>query len=144
MIEYKSMTEKHIPGMVETEKECFDSGFAENTFQRELENKIAHYVVALDGEKAVGYAGLWNICGEADIMSVAVRRAYRHCGIAEKMLSELTKWCKENDVYVMQLEVREGNVPALCLYEKMGFEVDGVRPGYYGGTEDAILMSKMV
>lgn len=77
-------------------------------------------------------------------MSVAVRRAYRHCGIAEKMLSELTKWCKENDVYVMQLEVREGNVPALCLYEKMGFEVDGVRPGYYGGTEDAILMSKMV
>ncbi len=144
MIEYTNMREEHIQGMIETEAECFNSGFAENTFRRELDNKIAHYKVALDRDKVIGYAGLWNICGEAEIMSIGVRRAYRHCGIGEKMLSELTEWCKKNDVHVIQLEVREGNIPALCLYEKFGFEVDGVRPGYYGGTEDAILMSKEI
>lgn len=144
MIEYTNMKKEHLQGLVETEIECFNSGFAEKTFGRELENEIAHYIVALDHDKVIGYVGVWNICGEAEIMSVGVRRAYRHCGIAERMLSSVTDWCRENNIHFIQLEVREGNIPALCLYEKLGFEVDGVRRGYYGGTEDAILMSKEI
>ena len=42
------------------------------------------------------------------------------------------------------LEVRASNVAARGLYEKLGFQLDGLRKNYYttaAGREDALLMS---
>ena len=39
------------------------------------------------------------------------------------------------------LEVAASNAAALALYHKAGFTVDGVRKGYYGPGNDAVLMS---
>jgi ribosomal-protein-alanine N-acetyltransferase len=39
------------------------------------------------------------------------------------------------------LEVRKSNEPAINLYTKFGFEVEGVRKGYYQDNgEDALIM----
>jgi ribosomal-protein-alanine N-acetyltransferase len=43
----------------------------------------------------------------------------------------------------MFLEVRSSNVSAITLYESIGFNEMGVRPGYYpahNGRENAVLM----
>jgi ribosomal-protein-alanine N-acetyltransferase len=43
----------------------------------------------------------------------------------------------------MFLEVRPSNVSAITLYESIGFNEMGVRPGYYpahNGRENAVLM----
>ena len=140
MIEYMRMCREHIDGMIEIEKQCFDSGFARQTFEKELENKIAIYVVALKNGVIAGYAGLWNICGEADIMHVGVGKEFRRQGIAFEMLKRLIEICNEESVYEVNLEVRKSNDAAQKLYEKLGFERVGLRKNYYEGTEDAVLM----
>ena len=39
------------------------------------------------------------------------------------------------------LEVRAGNLPAKRLYEKLGYEVAGVRKRYYRDGEDGLIMT---
>ena len=42
----------------------------------------------------------------------------------------------------LTLEVREGNAPAIALYEKLGFREVGRRKNYYPERkEDAVLMT---
>ncbi len=140
MIRYVPMNEKHIDGMVEIEKQCFDSGFAQKTFEKELESKFAIYVVAEDDEKVLGYAGLWDVCGEADIINVGVHKDFRRRKIAYSMIEKLIEICRERNVSVINLEVRTSNIAARELYKKLGFSEFGIRKKYYDGKEDAVLM----
>lgn len=140
MIEYVKMNCCHIEGMIEVEEECFASGFARQTFEKELENKISVYVVAEEQGRVLGYAGLWNICGSADIMNVGVRKDFRRCGIGTKMLKRLIEISLDDGVFEINLEVRIGNTAARRLYSELGFEEVGVRKRYYDGIEDAVLM----
>lgn len=142
MIEFVLMQRSHIEGMIEVEEQCFSSGFARATFLKELQNKIAIYIVAVDQEKVLGYAGLWNICGSADIMNVAVHRDFRRQGIAEGLLTALIDESKKREVFEINLEVRVSNTPARELYKKLGFIENGLRKKYYENNEDAILMQK--
>ena len=144
MIEYIPMQRRHIDGLVEIEEQCFNSGFARKTFEKELENKIAAYFVAESGEKPVGYVGLWNICGVADIIDVAVHKDFRRQGIGEALIENLMEYCKNEDISEINLEVRIGNVAAQSLYKKMGFSEVGQRPNYYENRETAILMKKIL
>ncbi len=144
MIEYVPLDPRHIDGLVKVEEECFGSGYARNTFEKELQNKLAFYVVAEDEGEVFGYAGLWNMCGSADIMNVGVHPAHRRKGIAEAMLAKLEEYCEENSVFEINLEVRVGNVPARALYQKAGFGEIAVRKGYYDGKEDAVIMKKIL
>lgn len=144
MTVYEKMNPKHIDGFVKIEEECFASGYARNTFEKELENRLAYYVVALVDGDVAGYAGMWNMCGSADIMNVGVLPVFRRQGLAEGMIEKLEEYCKEQDVFEINLEVRVGNVPARQLYAKMGYKEIAVRKGYYDGKEDGIVMKKLL
>ncbi|MCD7873034.1 MAG: hypothetical protein LUG21_07050 [Clostridiales bacterium] len=55
------------------------------------------------------------------------------------MLEESLKYA-EGEVF---LDVRESNIPAIKLYESLGFYDTGVRKNYYSSpTENAVLMKK--
>ncbi|MBR5155118.1 MAG: ribosomal protein S18-alanine N-acetyltransferase [Clostridia bacterium] len=140
MIEFVPMKEEHIEGLVKIEEQCFNSGYAKTTFLKELENKIAIYIVAVDGKTVLGYMGLWNICGGADIIDVAVHKDFRRQGIGEGLISEMLKVCKKENIFEVNLEVRVSNFAARELYKKMGFSEVGLRKLYYENKEDAILM----
>ncbi len=144
MIEYVPMNSKHLEGFIKVEEECFGSGYGKNTFEKELENKIAVYFVAEEDGEVLGYAGMWNICGSADIMNVAVLGKCRRRGIAEMLLGCLEEYCKQNGIFEINLEVRVGNTPARQLYLKNGFREISVRKGYYDGKEDAVIMKKVM
>ncbi|MBR1875689.1 MAG: ribosomal protein S18-alanine N-acetyltransferase [Lachnospiraceae bacterium] len=123
------------------EKRIFgDDAWSEEDFEETLCCDYAYYLVAMDGDEIVGSAGLRNMCGDADITNVMVREDHRRAGIAEEMLKELMERSKEIGVRNFTLEVRASNLPAIRLYEKLGFKSEGVRPGFYEHPkEDAVI-----
>ena len=126
----------------EIEELCFPDPWSLASIKYELEeNERAFYLVAEHSGKVVGYAGLWWILDEGHITNVAVRPGYRNRKIAEGIIGILIEHTMQSGILHHTLEVRRDNEPAINLYEKFGFEVSGVRKGYYKNDgEDALLM----
>ena len=105
------------------------------------ENPRAFYIVAELDEKVVGYAGLWWIGDEGHITNVAVRPGYRHRHIGNGIIQVMIDFTTQEGIMHHTLEVRRSNLPAISLYEKFGFVVEGVRKEYYANNkEDALIM----
>ena len=50
---------------------------------------------------------------------------------------------QKRDILFLLLEVRVSNMPAIALYNKLGFEQVGCRPKYYSNPrEDALVLRK--
>ena len=126
----------------EIEKLCFPDPWSMDSIRYELEeNEKAFYLVAEHSGKVVGYMGLWWILDEGHITNVAVRPGYRNRKIAEGIIRVMLEHTIGAGILHHTLEVRRDNQPAINLYEKFGFEVDGVRKGYYQfDGEDALIM----
>ena len=124
------------------EQICFPDPWSLDSIRYELEeNPRAFYVVAIHNSKRVRYAGLWWVVDEGHITNVAVRPGYRNRKIGESIIRALIEHTTGEGILHHTLEVRRSNEPAINLYEKFGFEVEGVRKGYYRfGDEDALIM----
>lgn len=85
---------------------------------------------------------VWVILDEAHVATIAVHPDYRRRGIGQRLLARTLLDIVERGVIQVYLEVRRGNLAAQAIYERFGFEVTGVRPGYYrDNKEDALLMT---
>lgn len=122
---------------------CSREPWTQKAYMEALENKNAVYAAAwLDGEM-VGCCGFWQSFETADICNVAVAAKCRGQGIAQRMLLFLMTLAKERQVREFTLEVRAGNTAAIALYQKLGFQTEGVRRNFYGNPqEDALIMWK--
>ena len=144
-IEIVPLDGAHIIQIAKLEEKCFTDPWTQEMFIELLSNPLAVFITALNGEEVVGYAGIYHILTEGQLMNIAVKEEYRRQGIAEKMFDSLLEYAKENDIELITLEVRKENIPAISFYEKIGFEKVGERPGYYSHpTDDAVLMNYSV
>ena len=143
MIEIVTMTEAHVAQIAQIEKLCFSDPWSENSISSELNSRISLWFVALDGDSVAGYIGSQSVLDEADMMNVAVHPDYRRQGIGEKLVLALAQVLTEKGIRGLMLEVRESNVPAIALYEKLGFRQVGLRKNYYRAPkENALIMRK--
>ena len=126
----------------EIENMCFPDPWSLESIEYEFEeNPRAFYVVAEHSGEIVGYAGLWWIEDEGHITNVAVKPGFRNRKIGEGIIAVLLDFTIQEGISHHTLEVRRTNEPAINLYEKFGFEVEGVRKGYYqNNKEDALIM----
>ena len=142
-MEYIRMTQEHVSQVAELEAVCFSCPWSENAVSNELSNQLSLWIVAVDNGCVAGYVGSQTVLGEADMMNIAVRPEYRRRGIAESLIHELVSELKAKDAYCLTLEVRASNLPAITLYEKLGFVQVGRRPNYYTSPkEDALILRK--
>lgn len=140
---YILMENAHVEAIAALEKLCFNDPWSVNSIASELSNPLSCWIVAMDGETLVGYVGSQSVLGWADMMNLAVHPDYRRQHIAEKLVESLIIQLKQNQVTCLTLEVRVSNMPAIGLYEKMGFSAVGRRPGYYHNPrEDALILRK--
>ena len=143
MIELAEMQPRHVPQVAALEKICFADPWSEKSVASELENPLSYWLVAMDGEKLVGYVGSQTVLGETDMMNVAVSPDYRRQGIAEGLILALIADLKARESHCLTLEVRDSNVSARALYEKLGFSEIGRRKNYYRNPkEDALILRK--
>ena len=137
------MGRPHVPQVAELEKLCFSDPWSEQSIASELDNVLALWYVALDGDRVVGYIGSQTICGETDVMNIAVHPDYRRRGIGQILIEELVREVKNLGSISLTLEVRSSNAPAVSLYEKLGFSQVGLRKNYYRNPkEDALILRK--
>ena len=142
-MEIMNMTDAHVAPIAELEKLCFSDPWSENSVASELKNPLALWLVAMEGDRLAGYIGSQSVEGEADVMNVAVHPDFRRRGIAEQLCNTLVSQLYQNQIHCLTLEVRASNVPAIHLYQKMGFVLVGRRPNYYRHPkEDALIMRK--
>ena len=144
MIEIMPMTAEDIDGVLKVEESCFAIAWTRAGFEREMnENKLAIYFVAKDGQKIVGYAGMWHVVTEGQITNVAVLEEYRGQKVGSLLMEALIKTAEEREMIGITLEVKISNYPAQKLYTKYGFKPEGFRKNYYKDTnEDAVVMWK--
>lgn len=141
-IAISAMTLDDVKGVQEVEQASFPVPWPASAFRHELtQNRNARYIVARDGDRIVGYAGLWLMVDEAHITTFAVLPDARRRRIGERMLQRLFEIAEELGAEWLTLEVRASNLPAQRLYEKYGFRRAGVRRRYYSdNSEDALIM----
>lgn len=138
------MERRHIKEVARLEKECFSTPWRDEGLAYELQNPLAAFYVAEDTKgRVAGYAGMHNIVGEGYITNIAVYASCRRRGIGRGLLETLLDYAGEHELRLVTLEVRASNTGAIGLYEQMGFEKVGFRPGYYQKPkEDALIMTR--
>ena len=138
---FRLCEEKDLQAVMELDREAFFDPWSLASWQRELQNPIAVWIVEVVEGDIVGYAGIWNVAGEAQVMRVAVRKALRNQGLGLMLTQELIQKAWEAGAEAVTLEVRETNAAARKVYERCGFVSQGVRPHYYEDThEGAVIM----
>ena len=142
-MEILKMNQNHIDQIVEMENLYFSDPWSANAFHSEMNNPLALWLVAVEGDRVLGYVGSQTVLGQADMMNLAVAPEYRQKGIAQALVNELISRLRQNQVTCLTLEVRASNAPAIRLYDKLGFVPVGCRPNYYHNPkEDALILRK--
>jgi [ribosomal protein S18]-alanine N-acetyltransferase len=136
-----------IDPVLELEKDLFpEDAWSRGMFWSELAHArgpeaTRRYVVAEEGGRLVGYAGLAASGELADIQTIAVARDHWGTGLGSLLLTELLRAATAFECAEVMLECRVDNVRAQKLYERFGFEPIGFRRGYYQpGNVDALVM----
>jgi len=124
-IKIEPMKEEDLSEVMEIERDCFPAPWSESSFLYELrKNKeVATLKVARLDDHLVGYVCCWIVFKEVHIMNLAVHKDFRRQGIGEALIRIALKEAREKGGERATLEVRESNIPAIRLYEKLGFKV---------------------
>ena len=139
-LEFSQMTLEDFNEIKENLLTDFDDFWNEATFENELKSSNSYYIVAKIENEIVGFAGMKIVLNEADIMNIVTKKDKRNLGIGAKLLQELLKIAKEKNISKLTLEVNENNLPAIHIYEKLGFKKIAERAKYYNNTYNAYIM----
>lgn len=90
-----------------------------------------------------GFALLRVVADEAEVLTVAVDPACRRRGIARRLLRDGLSAARQRGARRAFLEVACGNAAARGLYAGLGFDVVGLRRGYFDGDppQDALVLA---
>lgn len=109
-------------------------------YEGDDDRKILGYLLLVLGRYA-------KFRGNAYIANVSVRLELRGKGIGTRLMAEAEKVAKERGARRMELEVFSRNVNAIKLYEKLGYEVEGVKRKAIEtkeGFDDLVFMAKFL
>lgn len=133
----------HLAALMPLERGLFaPDDWSEELFWSELALGPARsYVVALDHDELVGYAGVAVAPPDSAVQTVAVAPGRQGGGVGTRLMLDLLRAARAGGATVCTLEVRTDNPRAQTLYRRLGFAPLGVRRAYYqpsGG--DALVM----
>lgn len=94
-------------------------------------------------QKIVGFIMASEDIQLIDIFIVVVDEAYKKQSIGTQLFEYLIRYGSEKEIEAIVLETRKSNIPAIKLYQRVGFKEVGMRRAYYSSPiEDAIVMKR--
>ena len=135
---------RHLDRLYEIETECFDrEAFTKQQIARLLTDYDSVGLVAKVNSEIVGFI-IGTIFLERNsltghILTIDISPIHRRKGTAQKLLQEIEKIFKEKGVKACRLEVREDNIAALRLYQKLGYKKVAKLKNYYGNAHGIYL-----
>ena len=140
----RPMTAADLDAVMRLEEELFaPDTWARAMYAEELRlTDTRCYLVAVDGDEVVGYAGLIAYPEEAHIATIGVTRARQGERIGALLLDTLLAEADRRTPVVL-LEVRADDETTQAFYRRRGFTEIGRRPRYYAlSGADAVVMSR--
>lgn len=92
---------------------------------------VARRANFLGNRFVAGFLMIRAAADEAEVLTIAVGRAYRGQGIGRRLLEHAFRRLYADRIGSVFLEVDSGNPSALALYRRLGFVQVGERKGYY-------------
>jgi ribosomal-protein-alanine N-acetyltransferase len=141
MIEIRRLQLRDLSAIDVIERAAYPTPWSRSMFAGELAKPSSICLGAFLDNRLVGYLIVSRYVDAWHVMNVAVASEYRRRGIASTLLGQLFELTSDDHRRGYTLEVRVSNAGAIALYERVGFESRGVRPGYYtDNREDALIM----
>ena len=107
--------------------------------QADLSQDQTWYALAFDGVEVIGFLAIQENLFEAEVLQIAVKKAYQGQGIASALFAQLPA---DKEIF---LEVRKSNQRAQAFYKKEKMAVIAERKSYYHDpVEDAIIMKREI
>jgi ribosomal-protein-alanine N-acetyltransferase len=126
------------------ERSVLACAWTKQDFDALMKNRGILYTARTDTQELVGYLLVQNQIDLYEVLQLSVHPDYRQQGIAKQLLTLMMTQTQSEPSEGVFLEVRESNLSAISLYEKLGFLQVGKRKNYYpcisGEREDALLM----
>lgn len=139
----RPMTEVDLPEVFDIEREAYRFPWPPGIFRDCL--RVGYCCWVLERRDRIEAYGIMSVAaGEAHLLNLCVRQASQRLGFGKRLLGHLMDLALERRADTMFLEVRSSNQAARHLYENMGFNVAGIRRGYYPGAqrrEDALILA---
>lgn len=122
------------------EAQTFTTPWSEHSVLTEIEKNDAVFLICEFEKELIGYVSMETVCGECYIGNLAVNKEYRRKGVGQTLLGSLKEYAAKQGCSFITLEVRCSNTDARRLYEKAGYKLQGIRPGFYTSpAEDAAI-----
>jgi len=134
-----------VRALAAAELECFEDPWPGPYFASELlaPGRFHRVLVAPDGTLAAYLFTAWQYL-DLHILKVATCVAHRRQGLGRRLMVIAEEHARQAGGETLTLEVRMTNTAAIGLYETLGYEPAGIRPGYYTDLSDALVMSKSI
>jgi ribosomal-protein-alanine N-acetyltransferase len=109
--------------------------------EEDIKNDYVHIYVYEEDNNVLGFIHIENHFEITDVINIAVDKNYQGKGIGKKLLQYVID---NTEAEKIMLEVKVNNIAAIKLYESMGFKQIHVRPNYYEGNIDALIMERSI
>ena len=104
-----------------------------------IKNDYVHIYVYEEDNKVLGFIHIEDHFEITDIINIAIDKDNQGKGIGKKLIQYVIDNTKAEKI---MLEVKANNHQAINLYKHMGFIEIHIRPNYYDGNIDAIIMER--
>ena len=128
---FRAMLRADVPALAALDQICNPPGWSESQLSQEIDLPHSYHQVAFHFDKPIGFAVMWIVLEQAQLLEIAIHPKYRRQGKASLLLNEMISIAKQKGCHSMELELREDNLSAQKLYEKFGFSFEGERKNYY-------------
>lgn len=145
-VQLRPMVEADLLACQQLESQVSPHPWPESTFRRGIQKNHWARVAENQSGEVVGFCICQLVADELSVLNIAIKATQQRRGLGRRLLSEALDAGVAQGAAVAFLEVRQSNLNAQALYERMNFHVAGIREDYYpsrsGGREHALIMAR--